>query len=314
MKPEAPLVSVCMTAYNHETYIGRAIESVLAQRTPFEVELVIGEDCSSDRTAAVCSDYAARYPGRIRIVTDSHNVGMRANYRRTIEACRGRYVALCDGDDWWSDPCKLQLQVDALESEPDCGMCYTRSERYFEVSGQTRPYPEKECHTRFEPLLFNNTVENCTAVARRELILRYYDEVRPEEHDEWLTDDAPMWIWFAARSRIRVIDRPTAVHRILPRSVSQSREYGERIAFCDSLAAIGLWFDARYGTGRNRRALLRQRTSVALWVLSRHGSVGQYIARWHADAKRAPGLILLPAAWVLLAKKIWFRRQKQPEI
>ena len=66
---ETPLVSVCMTTYNHEPYIAEAIESVLAQQTSFGVELVVGEDCSTDRTAAICREYAAKYPDRIRLVT-----------------------------------------------------------------------------------------------------------------------------------------------------------------------------------------------------------------------------------------------------
>ena len=111
---EMPLVSVCMTTYNHEPYIAEAIESVLAQQTSFGVELVVGEDCSTDRTAAICREYAAKYPDRIRLVTSPENVGWRANYRRTFEACRGKYVAYCDGDDWWSDPRKLQMQADLL--------------------------------------------------------------------------------------------------------------------------------------------------------------------------------------------------------
>ena len=118
-----PLVSVCMTAYNHEDYIAEAIESVLAQQTSFGMELVLGEDCSTDRTGPICREYAAKYPDRIRLVTSPGNVGMRANYRRTFDACRGKYVAYLDGDDWWTDPQKLELQVELMESDPGCGMC-----------------------------------------------------------------------------------------------------------------------------------------------------------------------------------------------
>jgi len=213
-----PLVSVCMTAYNHAPYIGRAIEGVLSQRTTFAVELVLSDDCSTDGTGAICRDYAARYPDRIRLLTGDVNVGMRANYRRTIEACRGRYVAMCDGDDWWCDPLKLQRQVEALEADPACGLSYTRSERRFEATGERRRYPAGELFCDFDRLLFDNTVENCTAVARRELILRYYAEVRPEEHPEWLTDDAPMWIWFAACSRIRASEEVTVARKRQPES------------------------------------------------------------------------------------------------
>ena len=295
-----PLVSVCMTAYNHAPYIGRAIEGVLSQRTTFAVELVLSDDCSPDGTGAICRDYAARYPDRIRLLTGDVNVGMRANYRRTIEACRGRYVAMCDGDDWWCDPLKLQRQVEALEADPACGLSYTRSER--------RRYPAGELFCDFDRLLFDNTVENCTAVARRELILRYYAEVRPEEHPEWLTDDAPMWIWFAACSRIRASEEVTAVHRMLPESVSQSRAYRARIAFCDSLCDISLWFDARYGTGRHLRALRRRRMRVALWVLSRDGTTAEYLSRWWRDVRRTPLLVFDAAGYGLLVKK-WLRRQ-----
>ena len=131
---EMPLVSVCMTTYNHEPYIAEAIESVLAQQTSFGVELVVGEDCSTDRTAAICREYAAKYPDRIRLVTSPENVGWRANYRRTFEACRGKYVAYLDGDDWWCDPRKLQMQADLMESDPGCGMCYTRASNYWQAS------------------------------------------------------------------------------------------------------------------------------------------------------------------------------------
>ena len=298
-----PLVSVCMTAYNHAPYIGRAIEGVLSQRTTFAVELVLSDDCSTDGTGAICRDYAARYPDRIRLLTGDVNVGMRANYRRTIEACRGRY-----GDDWWCDPLKLQRQVEALEADPACGLSYTRSERRFEATGERRRYPAGELFCDFDRLLFDNTVENCTAVARRELILRYYAEVRPEEHPEWLTDDAPMWIWFAACSRIRASEEVTAVHRMLPESVSQSRAYRARIAFCDSLCDISLWFDARYGTGRHLRALRRRRMRVALWVLSRDGTTAEYLSRWWRDVRRTPLLVFDAAGYGLLVKK-WLRRQ-----
>ncbi len=302
-----PLVSVCMTTYNQAPYLAQAIEGVLAQRTSFDVELVLSDDCSTDGTAELCAAYAAQYPTVIRLVTGPVNVGWRANYRRTFEACRGTYVAYCDGDDYWSDPFKLQKQVDLLETDAACGMCYTRSERVVEATGQRWSYPQRESFCDFDSLLFNNTVENCTAVARRELIGRYYAEVRPEEHPQWLTDDAPMWIWFSRFSRIRALDCVTAVHRLLPQSVSQSGAVERRIAFCDSLADISLWFDHRYGKNRHARALHRRRMEVALWVLSRDGSTAEYLSRWWRDVRRTPCLLFDAAGYGLLVKS-WLRK------
>ena len=139
---ETPLVSVCMTTYNHAPYLRQAVESVLSQQTSFDFELVLGEDCSTDLPAEICREYAAKYPGRVRLVTGARNVGWRANYRRTFDACRGKYVAYCDGDDWWTDPCKLQMQADLMESDPGCGMCYTGADEYWQAEGTLKPDPE----------------------------------------------------------------------------------------------------------------------------------------------------------------------------
>ena len=243
-------------------------------------------------------------------MTSPENVGWRANYRRTFEACRGKYVAYLDGDDWWCDPRKLQMQADLMESDPGCGMCYTRASNYWQASDRTEP-DHSDHYTDFGRLLCSLTIVNCATLARRELIARYYDEVRPAEHPEWKTDDAPMWLWFSVRSRISYLPDITAVHRRLPDSVSHSTAYRKRIAFCDSLMDISLWFDARYAAGRNRFRILRRRSSVALWVLSWEGPVGEYVTRWRRDVAACPRLALCPEGPGLLVKKILFRRKKQ---
>lgn len=123
MNTETPLVSVRMITYNHEKFIVQAIEGVLMQKTSFPFELIIGEDCSTDRTREIVVDYANRYPEIIKPILHEKNVGMKANGRATREASTGKYVALCEGDDYWIDPLKLQKQVDFMESHPDFNMC-----------------------------------------------------------------------------------------------------------------------------------------------------------------------------------------------
>lgn len=300
------MVSVVMTTYNHETYLAEAIESVLRQRTTFPYEIVIGEDCSADKTRLIAERYVEQYPDTIRLVTSEHNVGLRANYRRTIAAARGRYVALLDGDDLFIDEHKLQRQVDMLETDASLGMCYTRSIRRNEHGGESI-YPEGVCATSFEAMLRRNPAENCTVVARRALVEQYYADVRPDTHPEWLTDDLPMWLWFAANSRYAAIDAPMAVHRVLTHSVSHSPDYRRRIAFCDSLSDICIWYDERYNSCRLRRELQRSKQNTALWVLSFNGSVGEYISRWWCDVRRTPRLMFNIAAYGLFVKKIAWR-------
>ncbi len=301
------MVTVCVTTYNHAQWVAQALESILAQRTSFEVEVIVGDDCSTDSTVDVCRAYVERYPGRVRLLEAERNMGMRANYRRTIKAARGEYIAMCDGDDFWCDEQKLQRQVEVLERDAEVGLCYSRSKRFHEGQNDEWVYPRGVMHCDFESLLFENTVDNVTAVARRSLVMQYYAEVRPEEHPEWLTDDQPMWLWVAARSKVVALERVTAAHRLLSESQSQSRDFSRRIAFCDSLMDISMWMDDKVGTGRNIERLERKRMEVALWVLSRDGSTREYVRRWWRDVCRSPRLLLNIAGYGLLAKR-WLRK------
>ena len=144
MNTETPLVSVRMSTYNHEKFIAQAIEGVLMQKTNFLFELIIGEDCSTDRTREIVVDYANRYPEIIKPILHEKNVGSKLNGRACKAACRGKYIAICEGDDYWIDPLKLQKQVDFMESHPECSFCFTRCQRVNErgeVYG--KPYPNK---------------------------------------------------------------------------------------------------------------------------------------------------------------------------
>ncbi len=134
---KAPLVSGFILTYNHEDYIAEAIEGVLMQETDFPIELVIAEDCSTDDTLAIVMAYQKKYPDTIRVVTSDQNVGSIKNSLRATKACRGKYMAFCEGDDYWNDPLKLQKQVDLLEQNPDCSGCFTDC-RVIEGSTQKR--------------------------------------------------------------------------------------------------------------------------------------------------------------------------------
>lgn len=127
------MVSICMITYNHEPYIIEAIEGVLMQQTTFPYQLVIGEDCSADGSRAICEEYAKKYPNKIRLLPSDKNLGMNSNFIRTMKACTGKYIALCEGDDFWIDESKLQKQVDFMEQNPDFSLCYTHSKEVNEI-------------------------------------------------------------------------------------------------------------------------------------------------------------------------------------
>ena len=130
-----PVVSVNMITYNHENYIAQAIEGVMRQETDFEFELVIGEDCSQDRTRDICFEYQRKYPEKIRVLWWHENVSrLGGNSRRVMARCRGTYIAFCEGDDYWTDTHKLQKQVDALQRNPNVGFVFTGAKIFDEVS------------------------------------------------------------------------------------------------------------------------------------------------------------------------------------
>lgn len=117
------MVSVAMITYNHEKYIAQAIESILIQKVDFEYEIIIGEDCSSDKTRKIVDKYKNMYPDIVKPIFRDNNIGSMKNSIETLNACKGKYIAVLEGDDYWTDENKLQMQVDYLEKNNDYSCC-----------------------------------------------------------------------------------------------------------------------------------------------------------------------------------------------
>jgi glycosyltransferase involved in cell wall biosynthesis len=171
-----PKVSVFMVTYNHEKFIAQAIESVLMQQTDFDYELVIGEDCSTDGTREIVKKYADQNPGRIKALFRPHNLGIRgpdSNGVLTLKECNGRYIAMLEGDDYWTDTLKLQKQADFLDAHPECAICFHNSEEFYDDGGrQSWLYcseDQKEISTLEDLLSKCNFIPSCSAMYRNGL-------------------------------------------------------------------------------------------------------------------------------------------------
>lgn len=164
-------ISICVITYNHEAYIEQTLNSILEQKTSYSFQVVIGEDCSTDNTRAICERFAANYPDKIKLLPSEKNLGAGANFVRTFNECDGKYLALLEGDDYWIYENKLQEQVDFLEANHDYILCagksgyvnydgslFFRDERVNkqQVDFTTEDYLKKMC---FETagILFNKT-------------------------------------------------------------------------------------------------------------------------------------------------------------
>jgi glycosyltransferase involved in cell wall biosynthesis len=231
-----PLVSVQMITFNHERFVAQAIESVLMQKTDFIVELVIGEDCSADSTRTICEKYERTYPDRIRLLAFECNLGMHANSRRTQEACRGKYIALLEGDDYWTDPLKLQIQVDLLERDDSLVMVYHNVEyRYegksgneicaFPVAGKNGLLPPAPARTNFQDIVKGRVIPTLSVVYRAGVIRGY-----PVWTFTLAMADWPFFALLLQHGSALYLNRVMAVYRQHGGGVWSSIDVGQRLA------------------------------------------------------------------------------------
>jgi glycosyltransferase involved in cell wall biosynthesis len=175
-----PKVSVCMITYNHEQFIAQAIESVMMQQVNFDYELVIGEDCSTDRTREIITEYYYKFPDRIRLLLWKENQGLRGrnNLVKTLFECKGKYVALLEGDDYWIDPNKLQKQVDYLDIHTECALCFHNVLVVYNDNSQPVHLfnsPDQKEISSFLDLLKTYFTHTCSVMFRNGIITKFPD-------------------------------------------------------------------------------------------------------------------------------------------
>ncbi len=229
------LVSVKMITYNHEAFIAKAIEGVINQKTSFNYNLVIGEDCSTDNTREIVLQYAKKYPQKIKVITSESNVGITINSQRTHEACEGKYMAYCEGDDWWIDNEKLEKQVKFLENNPDYGMVHTDAHfrntqtdelntNYLKSNFDTSHYQTFiSLQDQYEKILSKKTeIITATVTARKKLIEKARKENIISFSNRFIAKDAPTWLELSRMSKIHFLPEATAIRNELQESASRS--------------------------------------------------------------------------------------------
>lgn len=205
-------VSVFLLTYNQEVFIEQTLEGILKQQTNFSFQIVIGEDCSTDATRTICKNYEQNFPNKIKLLPAlDKNIGLIANYMRTIKACDGTYIAICDGDDYWIDENKLQKQVDFLEANPEFSIVYTKVLKLlpngnFKESVEKRP----KLTADFDDLIFDNYIPSVTAMFRNN---QGISEV-PSWIENFPYGDWPTYLWtLKDGGKIQFMDEVTAVYR-----------------------------------------------------------------------------------------------------
>jgi glycosyltransferase involved in cell wall biosynthesis len=220
-----PSVSICMITYNQEPYIRQAIEGVLAQQCDFQYELVIGEDHSKDKTFNICMEYASKHP-EIKLLSYNANIGIVKNFIRTLQACSKKYIAFCEGDDFWIDPYKLQKQVEFLEKNPEYVMVAGGIVLVDEYDHRLVPNEmllEQQRSNISEPTFFDilnkNLINSLTVCARSKIIHELSQEIKRK--NLWYVVDYWLWLKIAINHKVYISKDIFAAYRVHDAGISR---------------------------------------------------------------------------------------------
>lgn len=296
---DAIVVSVKCMVFNHERYLRQCLEGFVMQKTDFKYEVIVHDDASTDSSAEIIKEYADKYPEIIKPLFETHNQYSLGGFYQVINimnrCIKGKYVALCEGDDYWTDDCKLQKQVDYMESHGECGLVYTRMEELHQLTGKMTVGWSHQAD--FEQIIAGeNPICTPTVMFRKNQYDSFFRDIDINPH--WMMADYPLWLYLSYKSKIKCLDDITTVYRSLADSASHSADMARMIAFVESGYAISTFFAKKFQCG-HLLDKITQRTINSLFKLSlsHDRNISNVIIRF---AKRNGSLSFLVIAKALL--------------
>lgn len=223
---ENKLVSVLVLVYNHEICLKDALDGILMQKTNFDYEIVVGEDCSTDNSRKILIDYSERYQNKFKLLLPEKNIGAMANQLATMNACIGKYIAICEGDDYWTDPYKLQKQVDFLEANEDFSICFHNVQvKHDDDSFDSYLYcgENQKDVSSYLDLAYENYIPTCSCLFRNNLT-RQLDFLTDLKIGDWV-----LHILNAQTGKIKYLSDVMGVYRIHGQSYWSSQSLTKRI-------------------------------------------------------------------------------------
>lgn len=303
--PKEPLASVWIVTYQQADHIARALTSVLSQKTDFPFEVCVGEDGSEDGTRSICEDYARQYPERIRLFLRNrenperkkYNAVLMHNFIETIKACRGKYIAFIEGDDYWTDPLKLQKQVSFLESHKDYSFVHADFDEWDASTNLYRRHAARARHAaafKDEPIRPDRawweflTQRRCIYTLTVTAVCALVKEVvnQAPEFRNWLSGDLTLWLELAKRGWGHFQEDCVAVHQYLSGSVSNSQRPEERVSYLISLDEIRRHYARKWGCYEEALPLLSARYPKMIryaWLAGESAALNVYL-RWAEEA------------------------------
>ena len=247
------LVSIVTLAYNHAEYIRQCLDGFIMQQTTFAFEVLIHDDASTDGTTDIIREYEVKYPHIIKPIyqrENQHQKGIAIGSTYLYPRVLGKYIAECEGDDYWTDPLKLQKQVDFMEHHPEYGLCYSKVVMHYQTMSTQHKIDEWGGNAEtFIELLSSNSIPTLTTLYRAEFPKQYALEIHPEQR-AWKMGDYPFWLWIARHHKIKFFDTYFGCYRILEESASHSLDSCKTLEFFLSATNIKLFFALQYHWAR----------------------------------------------------------------
>jgi glycosyltransferase involved in cell wall biosynthesis len=213
--PLKPKVSVCLITYAHAKYLETCLQNILNQEVNFDYEIIIGEDCSPDQTAQIVEKYAVQFPEKIKAFIRPQNVGAKINFLHCFFECKGEYIVHIEGDDYWTDPKKLQTQVDFLDANPNASACFHNAEIIFEDGSGFAPELINKLDQKkwIKSADFLGKKETWFMATASVMMRSKYVQTLPEWFLKSKSGDIPLYVILAEQGPIGYIDRIMSVYR-----------------------------------------------------------------------------------------------------
>jgi glycosyltransferase involved in cell wall biosynthesis len=208
-----PLLSILCITYNHDKYIGEAIDSWLEQKIDFQIEIIIGDDCSTDKTVYEVKKHL-KIHNNIKLIERAKNIGFINNFIETYKQCNGKYIAICEGDDYWIDKNKLQMQVDFLENNNNYVLTHTN---VFTLNNKNNL-----CQLKPDSYNYENNIYNKNEISTLTAVFRNFNIDFSEKWSQFMMADWPLWISLSEKGRFKYFGEKTGVYRISPTGIWQN--------------------------------------------------------------------------------------------
>lgn len=254
-RPENVIVSIICNTYNHEPYIRQCLEGFVMQQTTFLFEILIHDDASTDKTANIIREYEAKYPDIIKPIYQKENqyskkIGIMKTFQ--IPRVKGKYIALCEGDDYWIDPLKLQKQVDFLEMNPSYSLCHTNF-NILDIRNNTFTEYKNSHYTNKIDKISDIILGNKYRIQTNTVLFKSEDYNKVVNSDDFLyksgfflMGDTQLWIGLLQLGNIHCIDDITAVYRVLPGSACRNLDIVKKFRFDLNCSELRLYLLKHY--------------------------------------------------------------------